>query len=315
MAIGNAFPAADDVILLPQAFRWTPTTGAVGLGTLPGAPSSDSTGGMTPDGKIIIGQSGDRDMSVRDIYRWTEATGMVILPKPPGYERCSPAYQQGHTATPGSGQFFRWTGVSAPIGVPLPAGGVGEDESMTDDGAAIYGTWGNTNGTTGAFRWTESTGSVDISLPGYTNCTVRPVSGRNASADASVVIGQCTTPLDGGADEWGAFRWTQATGAVPLLPLPGNDGTRSESISADGAIIVGRSLSPSANPLIPNTTAVVWDANGKATSVADLLTSLGADLQGFELFSVTVSVTDARLITGLGKNAAGDLRGWFARLP
>jgi uncharacterized membrane protein len=321
VAAGYATPADGDDTHVPQVFRWTQATGAVALGTLAGTTGSYPYGGMTPDGKTIVGQSGD------DIFRWTEAMGMVGLPRPSGFDRCLPAIRQvsadgtivaGSCSGPSGSQFFRWKGTAAPVMVPLPPGASAEVETgMTPDGATIFSAF-TVNDTTRAFRWTEPTGTVEISLPNYKICRIEPgmhPSGRVVSADGTALTGNCRTPFENGTALRGAFRWTKESGAVVLRPLPGDDGAQVDTMSADGSIIVGQSLSPGPDPVIPKTVAVIWDATGKPTAVGELFTSLGIDLKGFKPWYVKISPTDGHLISGAAENAAGVMRAFVARLP
>lgn len=62
--------------LNPDAFRWTAAEGVVLLGQLPGAEDS-TVRDMTPDGRVIVGNSGVRG------YRWTPEAGMTEFPFAP----------------------------------------------------------------------------------------------------------------------------------------------------------------------------------------------------------------------------------------
>jgi hypothetical protein len=278
---------------------------------------------MSADGRVIVGQSGN------DLFRWTEATGMVPLPKPSGYEECIPNYQKVSAdgtivaalcSLPRVGSnFFRWKGTSAPQMVPLPPGSNGGSViKMTSDGSVIFGDI--TRGGMGdrAFRWSESTGTVEMGLPGYARCWVLAhTAGRFANADATVLMGSCDTPSEDGGRASSVFRWTPGTAAVILRPLVGDDEVFPEGMNADGSIIMGRSLREvdvDANRemiAVP----VFWDANGKPTAVRDVFASLGFDLKGFELLGGVISPADDHVIFGGARNAAGVNRGWIARVP
>ncbi len=318
VALGIASSAISNPTQSSRPFRWTPATGAVALSALAGNNFSDARGGMTSDGKVIVGTSGGV------IYRWTEATGMVALPKPTGYDRCNPSRRTAAAGmiiagrctngTANGDQYFRWMGTSAPSKLSLPTGAVAiDDPAISDDGAIIFGGWRDANHHLRGFRWTESTGTVDIGLPDYTSCTVQDWPHATASSDAKVVIGSCSTLLDGGTLKRMAFRWMEGSGTFCLPPLAGDVGTTADSVSADGAILAGQSLS--SDPNKPTYAAVIWDASGKAISIADMLTSFGIDLQGLKLESASISPTDSHVVWGHGTNADGERRGWIARLP
>jgi hypothetical protein len=323
VATGTAWRAIGDY----QTFHWTQAGGVQLLGVLPGTTYGDPRN-LTPDGKTIIGHSGGA------IFRWSQATGMVGLAKA-GYDTCIPedVSDDGNivlgTCSSGDGapgsppqQFFVWKGTSEPVRVPLPSGRAGVGR-MSPDGAVIVGGFGH-DATYAGFRWTEPTGLVAISLPGYTNCSVDY---PEASADGAILIGSCDVSPQNDTPMRGAFRWTQATGPVSLSPLPGDAGAMADAISADGTIVIGRSVLPGPDIIDPTTpqggfevrvpryVAVMWDANGKVTSLTDLFTSMGFDLQGYTLKTGTISPTDAHVISGVASNAESLARGWIARLP
>ena len=100
----------------------------------------------------------------------------------------------------------------------------GDANAVSVDGAVIVGNAGVLGGTSDAFRWTQSNGVVKIVDPG------RYSFAYDVSADGSVVAGTVFEPFPEQA-----FRWTAATGAVPIGPV----GAEELGISADGSVIVG----------------------------------------------------------------------------
>jgi len=60
-----------------QAYRWTQSTGMVGIGILPGGEFLSGATAVSADGKVIVGLSG----SARgyEAFRWEQTTGMVGL--------------------------------------------------------------------------------------------------------------------------------------------------------------------------------------------------------------------------------------------
>jgi uncharacterized membrane protein len=318
VGVGIAQPGPVDGTLPSQTFRWTQATGAIGLGTLPGADESDPYGGVTRDGKSIVGHSGN------DIFRWTEATGMVALPRPTGFDQCMPALARGdidaalvvgRCSNATTSQYFVWIGSAAPKQVSLPPGAIAADDpGVALGGDLVYGTLSYSGDKRRGFRWTEATGSIELGFDGYESCGVagRPYLAGTTSADGKVLIGDCGSLLDGGAIARKAFRWTESSGIAPLAPLPGYDGTMSRSLSADGSIITGQSTN-STDPA--DMVGVVWDRAGTPTSFIDLLTSSGIDAQGFKTIEVIVSPTDSHLFYGLGTTPGRELRAWIARLP
>jgi probable HAF family extracellular repeat protein len=94
-----------------------------------------------------------------------------------------------------------------------------------------------------AFRWTESTGLVDLGTLDPPNNVTKSSYAHDVSSDGSVIVGFSSTP---GLWEH-AFRWTAATGMVDLGSgaAPGLDGSsRAYGTSADGNVVVGWSSFP-----------------------------------------------------------------------
>jgi probable HAF family extracellular repeat protein len=77
VVVGYCDRITGDVLESEQAFRWTETTGMVGLGFLPGAPHSFPTC-MSADGSLIVGNSG-RDADTAASFIWDGANGMRPL--------------------------------------------------------------------------------------------------------------------------------------------------------------------------------------------------------------------------------------------
>ena len=136
-----------------------------------------------------------------------------------------------------NGDVYRWsrsTNQVLPLGINLLNG---YPAAISDDGAVIAGYHRNASNQTIAFRWTASTGFLDLGdLPGGTTFSMA----RGMSADGSVIVGSSGSTAAGTRDE--AFRWTAATGMVALGDLAGGNYTSTAtSVSADGSVIVGYS--------------------------------------------------------------------------
>jgi probable HAF family extracellular repeat protein len=61
-----------------EAFRWTQSTGLVGLGDIPGGPFNSQAYHVSSDGKVIVGYSSD-SLSREQAFRWTLTDGLVPL--------------------------------------------------------------------------------------------------------------------------------------------------------------------------------------------------------------------------------------------
>ena len=62
-----------------EAFRWTPATGMVGLGDLPGSEFHSAAYGVSADGSTVVGRSSRFGGGGDRAFRWTAETGMVEL--------------------------------------------------------------------------------------------------------------------------------------------------------------------------------------------------------------------------------------------
>lgn len=62
-----------------EAFRWTPQSGMIGLGDLPGGNHASSARAVAADGAVVVGHGFDE--SGQRAFRWTQTDGMTPLPK------------------------------------------------------------------------------------------------------------------------------------------------------------------------------------------------------------------------------------------
>jgi uncharacterized membrane protein len=297
-----------DAWSLPHApaFRWSPPTGLVALDHAPGAVENQAAS-VTAAGDVVFGSSLDSNSS-SDAFRWTPQTGTVTLPRLPGAVSCGVI-----TTTPprdgsiiagkcvregGNWDAYRWTESAGTAALGAPDGYTSiQAWGMSRDGSVVTG-FALGAGPDAAFRWTEASGSVVIA-------PARVVT--HMSDDGSVIVGSAVTS----AFEERVFRWTEAAGAVDLLPLASDTYSGVTSLSSDGATIVGVSYEAMTAGNPPR--AVMWDADGKAHLIADLLQAAGADLRGTIL--TEVESRDGRLFWGQGIIPSGERRAWVARLP
>jgi probable HAF family extracellular repeat protein len=110
-------------------------------------------------------------------------------------------------------------------GLSSSANGVSADGSVVV-GTARDGASGNVNR---AFRWTASTGIVNLGLTPFTSAAAA----QAVSADGLVVVGSVS-----GA-RVRPFRWTSATGVVSLGPLNEGADAFATGVNADGSVVVG----------------------------------------------------------------------------
>jgi probable HAF family extracellular repeat protein len=196
-----------------QAFRWTQTTGMLGLGFLSGeraAPYSGATG-VTADGSVIVGESEYAANQSVEAFRWSQESGMVGL----GFL--------------GGGEPFPFSRAAA----------------VNLDGSVVVGASSNRSNQEEAFRWTQSTGMVGLGFVSEGGVNQKSAA-TGVSADGSVVVGVSST----GSTSSEAFRWSQATGTQSLaslltaagVVLGGRQLLNAKAISANGQFIVGESI-------------------------------------------------------------------------
>jgi uncharacterized membrane protein len=266
-----------------QAFVWTPATGAVEIGDLPGGPNQvpHSYGrAVSDDGSVVacIGQSDNGDES----FLYNIATGAMT-----------------------------------PLG-DLPGGTFGSYAyGMSRNGTTVVGVSYSGNGQE-AFRWTAAGGMAPMgflfTLPTQTLFSAAEA----ANADGSVIVGESSSANTGGNGNE-AFRWTAWGGMQPLGDLPGAAfQSWAYAVSADGEIVVGRGSVPGGCGLFGCGSAgraFIWDSAHGMRNLQDLLVSLGVDLQGWTLTEARAISADGTVIVGNGTDAQGLFEGWIVTLP
>jgi probable HAF family extracellular repeat protein len=76
-----------------EAFRWTQSTGIVGLGDLPGGDFYSSATAVSSDGSVVVGFG--ETSEGRRAFRWTESEGMVDIGNLPGYSEAHAVSSDG----------------------------------------------------------------------------------------------------------------------------------------------------------------------------------------------------------------------------
>jgi probable HAF family extracellular repeat protein len=185
------------------------------------------------------------------------------------------------------GRAIRWTrtgGVESLGALPTrPPGGDATSgaTAVSADGSVVVGTGDNR-----AFRWTAPTGIVALDESAPTDFLENYANG--VSADGSVVVG--TLAVSGTE----AFRWTAAAGFEGLSDLIGGGvggngfpNSRAQGVSADGLVIVGRSLSDA----LPQGEAFRW------TSATGMV-GLGALTGGIPSSYANATSADGSVVVG-----------------
>src|ERR1019366_9284133 len=153
---------------------------------LPGNNFNYNTIGVSGDGSVVVGTSGEDTSYGNNFYtafRWTAGSGMVSVGV--AYESFANRVSTDGTVVVGTSesnypppdQAFRWTAGSGTVGLGhLPGGTYSSPNGISADGSVIVGSGSSTSGNQ-AFRWTAGTGMVGLGhLPGTTDSSVAGVS-------------------------------------------------------------------------------------------------------------------------------------------
>jgi probable HAF family extracellular repeat protein len=261
-----------------QAVRWGPAGTVLNLGDL------DTSG--------IAGNKFSRANGV-------SADGSVVV---------------GETATPLGRQAFRWTSTGGMISLGgLPGSISSQARDVSADGAVVAGTavmpGGPLNET--GFRWSLALGMTPIpDLPGGLN-----LSTPNAiSADGTTIVGYSSSTASSANNtllKAEAYRWTDATGTLPLGDLPGGDYySVALDVTADGSAVIGYSVTTG------GPRAFIWDPAHGMRSLADVLvTDYGVTLGGSILTRADSISDDGTVIAGEIVSPASERYSYVIQLP
>jgi len=256
---GTIFAASATTSAGTEVVAWTPVSGLVVLGDLPGGPVDAQVGDMSADGRTIVGMSGSFPDPTQ-IFRWTFDGGFEEIDLLPG----GPPVPSGaiggcngdgtvivgqSTSSEGL-QAIRWTEATGTVGLgDIPGGGFSSQAiSPSNDGSVIVG-YGESVAGFEAMRWTESGGMVGLGdLPGGTYSS----QANDVSGDGSTVVG---FGADGSGFPTTAIIWTEANGLRDLRQVLIDDHglgavladwhlLGATAISSDGGAIVGWAQNP-----------------------------------------------------------------------
>ncbi|RDD82742.1 autotransporter domain-containing protein [Dyella tabacisoli] len=168
---------------------------------------------------------------------------------------------------------------------------------VSSDGSVVIGRYSNSLDKSYVYRWTQATGMVSLGSS-ITNVAA-------ASADGSVIVG--TMPANGANSQ--AFRWTQSGGVVALGVPAGFLSSRPVGISADGTVVVGQSVSLSAEQ------AFRWSAVTGMQSVAAWLANASVSVpSNVTLTSANAANRDGTVLVGDSAVVNSNGEGWLARV-
>ena len=289
-----------------RAFRRTNTGIVQNLGLLYGNHDFGHGNGISGDGSVVVGVSGQGGTpgagTVRG-FRWS-AGGMSELSPLAGhnYSSAEDVSADGSVSVGGSSVHLQYTTSRAVkwdangvqnLGV-LPGTIYSYAYGVSDDGSTAVG-YSAAPGVSYPMRWRSGTGMQQLTAFSGTALA--------ASTDGSVVVG------DAGGQ---AFRWSQTTGMQFLGVLPGHFYSSATGVSADGSVVVGFCSGGG------NTTAFRWVVGGQMQSVGNALLSYGLPIDACWACSFAYDVSaDGTTIVGDGcYPASGDFcTAWIAAIP
>lgn len=200
--VGRSSSANTIFTLTREAFRWTSSTGMVGLGDLSGGSFNSFANGISADGSVIVGAGNSADGV--EATRWTQATGMVSIGDLPGGSVNTVAQDVsadgsvivGNGTSASGVEAFRWTLSDGMVGLGDLAGGSFSSIAygVSADGGVIAGR-GTTTAGNRAFVWTSAQGMVDLNtyilaLGGSLGTFTSLTEAFGISADGTTIVGQ-----------------------------------------------------------------------------------------------------------------------------
>lgn len=278
------------------------------IGVLPGSTSSIAAA-CNLNGSTIVGACLGGGPARAFRYSAGVMTDLGVPPvSPASFPRCTGVSWSGGVV---GGVVATGSGSTTPRGwvheagaftmVGLRPGATGNTvRAVSGDGVYAAGDT-DIGGTTVAYRWSRSTGSVVLVSPAASG----PCGALGLSGDGSVVLGNC-----GSSGSLRAVVWVEST-PLQLPPLFATDTTwEAASISGDGSLIGGQSGGK----------ACAWSLlEQRARSIEDLLSVRGVNLMSWKLLSVTSISPDGQYIAGAGEymqsNGVRRNTAWLARVP
>lgn len=320
----------------------------LGLGDLPGGAFSSSFGGMSRDGRTIVGWSSIQGTNGdwTQAFRWSQDTGMQALPFTPRTR--TSYYNRAVGVTDDSLEILgveehpvKWvTGVPDPLELPVPSGWFTGPVALSADGQVAVGQGGPPGlDTFRPLRWDPD--ALPLVMEGSGRASVRDLSadgsfavgeeqfGTRLKAVIWDALGRMSLLVDpnpaswsiaegistddqfilGTVLNWGAVVWDLHGGYELLLGTGELTTTRAKSASDDARIVAGWATRGGLS------TAVFWDNSREIIAVDEYLSMRGVDLTGWRLTQVLEVSSDGRVIAGDGFNPDGNREAWVAYIP
>jgi probable HAF family extracellular repeat protein len=251
--IAGTSSAEGQPVVRREAFRWLKGAGMVGLGALPGDTDSEALA-MSADGAAIIGRSYVASAQGQRAFWWTTSFGMVeiggtglIVPRALSADgsvvvgdALMPPASSNVGDTPTS-HAFRWTRSGgfqllpplAPPDAQSRAVGIGGQGAVI----TLFNVVGGNEVEARPWRWTTSM-EEPFKLPPNFGSVAGVVMNATGSTIAGVGTGPGLAP---------ALLIWPPSGIVAIDPLP-DAGAFPFALSADGAVLVGKSVGAMARP-------------------------------------------------------------------
>lgn len=288
---GNGQP--EQIYLEP--YRWTPYSGMVGLGTLPGQlPLGCSAIAVSADGATIVGTGGLIFGDTR-FFRWEPEAGMTEL-----LTRQNTRWVVDVSGDAQDVLSYGWDS-SAPDFVAVNMTvipGMRTGSAISDDGTVVVGA----DMAGRPARWTTETGAVSLgTIPGFSDPNG---AATDVSADGQLILGNVRN--NDGLTR--TFLWSEAGGMDELVD-PGSDtAVEAIALSPDGRLACLRYDNGVSESRF-------WDSDHGARPIMGLLTNAGIDLSGWQAqaFAVTKVTSVNMTVVGFGRNAQG-VESWVAQL-
>ncbi|GAB4546665.1 MAG: hypothetical protein Tsb0013_05730 [Phycisphaerales bacterium] len=276
-----------------EAFRW-----ALGAGDQTLLATFAAARDVSDDGNTVVGYSRDA-FNTELAWRWTPATGAEIAPWPVltmPLNANAEAVSRDGLVTIGSRRFSQtgsnfiartWTGDTF---VTLWSSPSSFARATNHDGSIVGGDTRVEGNQRHACFWVGPDLDDRIILGvlasqqglDFVNSFV-----QDMSADGSVIVGSSGNS---------AFRWTQATGMVEIPGLPGATITEAYACSADGNVVVGRSIGGTPGPQ-----SFVWTPEHGTRNLVDVLAEGAVDVSPWFLTAYDVS-SDGTTVVGVADN-------------
>lgn len=312
---------------LGPAWRWTPSTGVVNIGSI------SQTVGISRDGLTIVGTAND-SRSTGYAAVWQSGTNWTTLPAPVngrvldgkvtvGYEVSGDGSVISGLAylNPDRVEAFRFDVSSGTVALGTLTGGRSRGSVVSGDGKVVAG-WDDLTGRgTGTGLWYGVIWWQGLERLVHPFNAIGQVEGINNDGSALVGRGTPTSITH-------AYRYTAADnlvldlGAVPRNesgigigggPSGGDfeDTSIALAVSDDSNTVVGTS------GYQPPTDAFIWTPQTKIVKLSDYLTSKGiTGFQSWTLMTATAISPNGKIIAGTGiNNAAERIEGFVVMLP